>query len=273
MLIAQLTDTHIKAEGRLAYRKVDTAANLARSVDHLMQLDPRPDIVLMTGDLTDFGRPEEYALLRRLLAPLTMPVYVIPGNHDQRGNMRTAFADHAYLPGGGEFLQYVVDDYPVRLIGLDTTVPGADGGLMCDQRLAWLDARLSEAPQRPTLLFMHHPPFVTGIAHMDRQRCAGGEALGAVVEGHKQVFRILCGHVHRAVQIQWHGVTASIGPGSSHAVALDVRPDGPAQFLIEPAACQLHYWREGTGLISHLSFIGQFEGPFPFFDEQGRLID
>ena len=273
MLIAQLTDTHIKAEGKLAYRKVDTAKNLERSVDHLLQLDSRPDLVLITGDLTDFGRPDEYALLRRLLAPLTMPLYLIPGNHDLRENMRAAFADHAYLPVDGEFLHYVVDDYPVRLIGLDTVVPGENGGLMCAQRLAWLDARLCEATERPTLLFMHHPPFATGITHMDVQRCEGAEALGALVERHRQVFRILCGHVHRAVQLQWHGVTASIAPSSSHSVALDVRPDGPSQFVLEPPTCQLHYWREDTGLISHLSCIGQYEGPYPFFDEHGRLID
>lgn len=273
MLIAQLTDTHIKVEGRLAYRKVDTAANLARSVDHLMHLDPRPDRVLMTGDLTDFGRPDEYALLRKLLEPLCMPIYVIPGNHDDRANMRAAFADHHYLPADGEFLHYVIEDSPFRMVGLDTTIPGEAGGEMCERRLAWLDATLAEAPDRPTLLFMHHPPFVTGITHMDVQRCEGGDALGALVERYPCVFRILCGHVHRAIQLQWHGVTVSIGPSSSHSVALDLRPGGPSQFFLEPATIQLHHWREDTGLISHLSFIGQFEGPYPFFDAQGRLID
>ncbi len=273
MLIAQLTDTHIKAEGQLAYRKVDTAANLARSVDHLMGLDPCPDIVLITGDLTDFGRPEEYALLRQLLNPLPMPIYVIPGNHDDRANMRKAFADHTYLANDGEFLHYVVEDYPIRLVGLDTTIPGKSGGIMCERRLAWLDATLCEARERATLLFMHHPPFITGITHMDKQRCECGDELGALVKRHDQVFRILCGHVHRAIQLQWHGVTASIAPSSSHSVALDLRPDGPSQFFVEPPSVQLHYWREDTGLISHLSVIGEFDGPYPFFDAQGRLID
>ena len=273
MLIAQLTDTHIKSEGRLVSRKVDTVANLARGVEHLVRLEPSPDVVLMTGDLTDFGRSDEYRLLRQLIAPVECPVYVIPGNHDDRENLRRAFAGDGYLPSDGEFLHYVVEDYPVRLIGLDTTIPGAPGGIMCARRLQWLDQALAQAPDRPTAIFMHHPPFLTGISHMDVQNCDAGEALGALVESHSQVIRVMCGHVHRPIQLLWHGVTASIAPSLSHSVALDLREGSPASFFIEPAACQLHQWREDTGLISHLSFIGDFAGPYPFFDEHGKLID
>lgn len=273
MLIAQITDTHIKAEGKLAYRKVDTAANLASGVEHLLRLDPKPDVVLMTGDLTDFGKPEEYRLLRRLIGPLKCPIYVVPGNHDDRENLRRAFSDHAYLPSDGEFLHYAVEDHPVRLIGLDTTIPGAPGGTLCARRLEWLDRTLAQGPDRPTAIFMHHPPFLTGIAHMDVQNCDAGEALGALIESHPQVIRILCGHVHRPIQLLWHGVTASIAPSLSHYVALDLGENSPPSFFIEPAACQLHQWREDTGLISHLSFIGEFAGPYPFYDEQGKLID
>ena len=132
---------------------------------------------------------------------------------------------------------------------------------------------VAEAPDRPTAIFMHHPPFLTGITHMDVQNCDAGDALGALIESHPQVMRVMCGHVHRPIQLQWHGVTASIAPSPSHNVALDLREDGPPCFFIEPAACQLHQWREDTGLISHLSFIGEFAGPYPFFDEHGNLID
>lgn len=273
MLIAQITDTHIKAEGRLAYRRVDTARNLARCVEHLVRLEPSPDVVLMTGDLTDFGRPEEYQRLRQLVAPLERPTYVIPGNHDNRENLRRAFADHDYLPRDGEFLHYVVDEYPVRLVGLDTTIPGEPGGVMCDRRLAWLDAALGLESRRPTVLFMHHPPFLTGITHMDVQNCKGGDELGALVERHPQVMRILCGHVHRPIHLHWHGVTVSIAPSASHNVALDLTAQEPPSFRLEPPTCELHLWRADTGLISHLSFIGEFEGPYPFFDAEGNLID
>ena len=94
MLIAQITDTHIKPEGSLADSHVDTSAFLARAVDHILHLDPRPDVVLGTGDLVDGGTSAEYARLRHLLSPLPMPVYLIPGNHDDREALRQVFADY-----------------------------------------------------------------------------------------------------------------------------------------------------------------------------------
>jgi 3',5'-cyclic-AMP phosphodiesterase len=271
MLIAQVTDPHIKAEGQLAYRQVDTAANLARCIRHLLALKQRPDVVLMTGDLTDFGREDEYRLLRQLIAPLEMPVYVIPGNHDEGGNLRRAFHDHDYLPASGD-LHYVIDDYPIRMIGLDTTIPGQPGGEMNASRLAWLDQQLAAAPEVPTLLFMHHPPIVTGIEHMDVQNCANAAALGALLRGHPQVFHILCGHVHRPIHTRWNGVSVSIAPSASHYVALDLGENPPRDFCLEPPSIHLHHWQDGC-LVTHLSFIGEFDGPYPFFDEHGRLID
>jgi len=273
MLIAQVTDTHIKAAGRLAYRKVDSATKLADCVAHLNALPQRPDVVLMTGDLVDSGRPEEYRVLRQLIAPLEMPIFVIPGNHDRHDTFRAAFADHGYLPPSGKFLHYAIEDYPVRLIGLDSTVPGEPGGDMCDERLAWLESCLRERPDRPTVVFMHHPPFLTGIKNMDIQNCRNGDALGAVIERHPQVFHLLCGHVHRAIHLNWHGITASIAPSPSHSVALDLDEFASHDFSLEPPACQLHHWRDDTGLISHLTFIGNHEGPYPFFGADGKLID
>lgn len=273
MLIAQITDTHIKAGGRLAYRMVDSAEKLADCVAHVNALRPLPDIVLLTGDLVDLGRPEEYAVLREILAPLHMPLYVIPGNHDERGAMRRAFSDHAYLPQVGEFLHYVVDDYPLRLIGLDTVVPGEQGGDLCAERLAWLEAALERRPERPTLLFMHHPPFLTGLANMDWQNCRNADALGALLERHRQVTRVLCGHVHRPIHLAWHGVTASIAPSPSHSCAFDLSVDASHDFVLEPPTCEVHYWSEAAGLVSHITFIGDYGGRFPFYDASGKLID
>ena len=264
MLIAQVTDPHIKREGRLAYKKIDTAANLAACVEHLQNLSEKPDLILMTGDLTDFGRPEEYALVRRLLGPLKMPLFVIPGNHDDRDNLRSAFSDHDYLPQTGEFVQYVIDDYPLRMIGLDTTIPGKPGGELCGQRLDWLDQQLAKRASKPTLLFMHHPPIKTGIVHMDVQNCGNGEALGEILEQHPQVFQVLCGHVHRPIHTHWHGVTVTIAPSASHYVALDTQENGPADWVLEPPTVQLHRWCDNR-LTSHLSFIGKFDGPHPLF--------
>jgi len=263
MLIAQITDTHIKPEGVLAYGRVDTAPYLARAVDHLLALRPRPDVVLATGDLVDGGRPDEYRRLRGLLAPLTMPVYLIPGNHDAREALADAFPDHAYLPRGGRFMQYVVEGYAVRLIALDTLVPGQTGGLLCAERLAWLAARLAESPERPTVIFMHHPPFMTGIARMDEHGLANAGEFAEVVGRHRHVQRIVCGHLHRSIQALVGGTLATTAPSTAHQVALDLE-DEPLSFTMEPPACQLHVWSSETELITHTSYIGQFDGPYLF---------
>jgi 3',5'-cyclic AMP phosphodiesterase CpdA len=260
VLIAQISDTHVCAPGRLLNDTIDTAGFLARAVAHLNALDPRPALVLATGDLANAGQPAEYAHLRALLAPLALPVYLLPGNHDAREALVAAFPDHAYLPRQG-FLQYVVEGHPVRLLALDTLTPGEEGGRICDERRAWLAARLGEAPQRPTVVAMHHPPFATGLACMDEMGFAGAEALAELVRRHPQVEGVLCGHLHRPIQTRWAGTIASTAPSTAHQVTLDLRDDGPLAFSMEPPACQLHLWRAGAGLVSHVSYIGAYDGP------------
>jgi len=272
MLIAQITDTHIKPPGRLAYRRVDTATYLRRAVAELAALQPRPDAVLVTGDLVDAGLAEEYALLRSILGQLPMPYYLIPGNHDARRPLVDAFSDHRYWPTDGEFLNYVVDEHPVRLVALDTVIPGSGGGEICAARADWLAGRLSEEPERPTIVFMHHPPFATGIVHMDAIGLAGADRVAAVLARHPQVERVLCGHLHRSIQVRLAGTIASTAPSTAHQVALDLRPDAPSAFMMEPPGYQLHWFREGTGVISHTATMGEFAGPYPFHDN-GALID
>lgn len=263
MLIAQISDMHIRAEGKLLYGRVDTPAYLARAVAHLNALDPRPDIVLATGDLVDRGLPEEYAHLRKLLAPLEIPVHFIPGNHDARDAMRAAFPDHAYLPPSG-FLQYTIEDLPVRLIALDTLVDGKNHGALCAERLDWLEARLGEG-ERPTVLFMHHPPFECGITAFDNARLnEGEERLAELVRRHGNVERVMCGHVHRPIQVRWAGSMASIAPSTAHQATLDLHPGAPLSMMFEPPAMALHQWRPATGLVTHMSYIGDFDGPQPF---------
>jgi len=168
MLICQISDLHVRAPGELAYRRVDTAAFIRRCVSHILAERPLPDVVVVTGDLVDRGQPDEYRHLAALLGPLSMPFYLIPGNHDERSSLRNAFPGHRYLNTGGEFLHYVVSLGPLQLLGLDTVVPGEGGGLLCTDRLRWLEARLDELHGSPVVVLMHHPPFVTGISHMDR---------------------------------------------------------------------------------------------------------
>ena len=264
MLIAQLSDIHLRPEGELLFDHIDTASYLERAVTHVMRLDPRPDIAIMTGDLVEAGKPEEYANLRRLIAPLPMPVYVIPGNHDAREPLRAAFADKGYFPASG-FLQYAVEGWPIRLIALDTLVEGKGHGELCAERLAWLEARLGEQPDKPTMLFMHHPPFDCGIETFDKSRLLdGGDRLPALVRRHGNIERATCGHVHRPIQVRWAGTMASIAPSTAHQATLDLHEHSRLTMMMEPPAIALHQWRPNTGLVTHVSYIGDFDGPKPF---------
>jgi Icc protein len=274
MLIAQITDTHISTPGSRNDRDFRTAEHLERAVAHLNALTPRPDVVLATGDLVEHGRIEEYERLRELLQPLAIPVYLIPGNHDDRHHLPRVFDHHRYLPRDGGFIQYAVDAWPVRLVALDTLIPGESGGRLCAERLQWLDAQLTAAPDRVTVVLMHHPPFMTGMKKMDEMGLDGIEALAAVIRQHPQVERIVCGHLHRPIVRRFAGTVACTGPATAHQLALDLGAIPRLSTVMEPPGCLLHLWLgEGEGLVSHLSLIGGGHPPFSLFDGRDWLRD
>ncbi|KVL34809.1 metallophosphatase [Burkholderia territorii] len=274
MLLAQISDLHIKRPGQLAYRRVDTAAALARCIAKLNALVPRPDAVLVTGDLTDFGHDDEYRHLRDLLAPLEIPYYLMVGNHDDRAGLRRAFADRAELQDG-EFVQYALDVGAVRVLALDSQVPGASSGDLCDARLAWLAAQLDAARDRPVIVALHHPPFASGIGHMDALRLAPAAAakLDALLRGHPNVERVLCGHVHRTMFTRFGGTLASAVPAPAHQVAFDLRPDAPSAFRLEPPAFAVHVHTPEAGVVSHHVYVDEGDGPYPFYEPSGELVN
>ena len=257
MLIAQISDFHFLPKGILAFGRVDVAGCLERAIDHLNALQPQPDAVLITGDLTNDGDAAVWAELMGLLGRLEAPIYPLPGNHDDRELMRAAFAHLDLFPAEGPLCCYVGLG-PVRLIGLDSLIPGDPAGRLGPEQLAWLDARLGEAPETPTLVALHHPPFRTGIDHMDAMMLEDGAALAAVIGRHPQVERVLCGHVHRSMQCRFAGTLGQIAPGTAHAVQLALAGQ-PSRWVMEPPGVLLHQWRDGRGLVSHLDFIGDFE--------------
>ena len=252
MIIAQISDLHDGRPGELEYGQFDAAQRLARCVEHLMRRRPVPDAVLASGDLVDAGSDEEYRQLRELLAPFSMPVYFIPGNHDDRDALRSAFSEHIYLGRIGEPTCYCVAGHPVRLIALDTTVAGETGGTLDRRQIDWLEGQLAAAPQQPALIFMHHPPFKTGIARMDEigLDAASAAHLGAVVSRHAQIALLTCGHVHRAIQVRWYGTTASVCPSTAFQYGLNLDGPGLQPSPDEPPAYQLHCWN-GMEIVTH----------------------
>jgi 3',5'-cyclic-AMP phosphodiesterase len=274
VLIAQISDLHIKPQGSLAYGKVDTAAALERCVAALNEFLPRPDLVVISGDLADTPTFEEYEYLKRLLEPLKLPFAGIPGNHDSRQMMRTAFPLAAYAFPSGPLNQRL-EVGGLDLVLLDSSVHGKPHGELDAPTLQWLDATLVSAPDRPALLFLHHPPFKAGIWHMDRQNLLNAGELAAIVRRHPRVQRIAAGHIHRATLTQFAGVPATICPAPNHAVDLDLAELRAPSFKVEPPAFHLHAWFPGEGfgsVVTHQVPIGNFDGPHPFFGPDGRLL-
>jgi 3',5'-cyclic-AMP phosphodiesterase len=263
VLIAQISDPHVRPDGMLYQGVTDSNAQLAAAIAQVNALDPRPDLVLLTGDLVEKGTPPEYIKLNELLAVLAIPSLVIPGNHDDPEAFREAFWDHDYLPGNGP-MHYVADQGEVRIVALDVTVPGLHHGLIDEAAALWLDETLAAAPERPTVIMMHQPPFEAGVPFLDLYSCREGARLAEVVARHRQVERIVCGHVHRFMMLRFGGTVLCTAPSTTTAIALRLKPDAKPASHIEPPAFLLHHWRPDTGLVTHFMPVGDFPGPYPF---------
>jgi Icc protein len=255
-VIAQLTDPHIVAAGERLGDQIDTAGHLRDAVEHVNGLDLQPDLVVLTGDLTDAGCRAEYDNLASLLAPLRAPVVLLPGNHDVPETLAEVFPAEREWPRA-------LDVGPLRLLLLDDSVPGSPNGRVGPEQLAWLDRTLGES-SAPTIVAVHHPPYATGITHMDEMGLDDGDALGDVIERHRHVVRVITGHLHRNITTLWRGTVVTTSQSTAHQVALDLG-DGPARWRREPPAAQLHVWLPDEGLlVTHMSPIGDFGPPEPF---------
>jgi 3',5'-cyclic AMP phosphodiesterase CpdA len=261
MLIAQITDLHLGFDPgdpeELNRRRLDsTLRTLAAMV-------PAPDLLLATGDLADKGNDRiSYARLREAVAGLPFPVHFALGNHDSRDSFRAAFPE-APMPGG--FHQYAVEAGDLRILVLDTLGEGRHGGAWCEARAEWLRARLAEAPGRPTLLALHHPPIESGHGWMTEDPEAGWvKRLESVVAARSDIVGLVAGHLHRAIVARWAGTLLAICPSTAPQVALDFRPldperpDGRAMIVAEPPGFAIHHW-DGHRLATHFATAAEPE--------------
>jgi Icc protein len=242
-LVAQLSDPHIGAD----WIPLDPAALLAAAVAAVGRL--RPDVVIVSGDLVEGARDEEYEQVRDALAPLEAPVHVLPGNHDDRDALHRHFG----APGGdGQPVQYSADHGPIRLVVTDSTAPGHEHGELDADRLAWLEAELAAAPERPTLVAMHHPPLVTGAPAIDAiaLREDGRRALEEVLARHPQVLKVIAGHVHRTVAGELGGRAVLAIPSTYAQLELDF--DAPGLNATDDGRGYALHALVGDGLVSHV---------------------
>jgi Icc protein len=254
MLIAQITDTHIVEKNKdwLSEPLTKTRERLTKVISYLNQLDPLPDAVLLTGDASDTGTEAAYSHLKELLRPLKASLYIIPGNHDSREEMRKAFSIQPYMPPEG-FIHYAIDDYPVRLIGLDTHVPGEDFGRICEARLNWLEQTLTREDKKPTLIFMHHPPVKTGTKVFDNILCLASPKFEELIEKNSHLLGIVTGHYHHLCVASFGSKVCFIAP-SVAPVHFFAHPqdDHVTALELEDPAITFHKWHGGNLLTSHV---------------------
>ncbi len=259
--ILQISDTHIVAEGALVSGRLNTAQPLRRLVERVQgmraQIGP-VDAVLISGDLCEDASPASYAYAQQILAPLDLPLFVIPGNHDAREPMRTAFA---HLPRAGK-LNWVRLIGGMVMIGLDTLVEGQSGGTLDAETLAFLTDALRTAGDAPVLLALHHPPFETGIKFMDRIGLQGTDALTNILSRHDGEVRIVCGHIHCLMMANVGPKIAISAPSPCSSFAFDLRCDAPAGYLEAEDGFLIHRWH--NGFQSTRVAMNAGAGPFPF---------
>lgn len=255
MLIAQISDLHVSTADP-DHKLVDTSETLRRVIDVLNTMRPRPDCVIATGDLVDHGTDVEYRILFSILERLELPLYLLPGNHDNAPLLRMHLHMHGMLRADeAGHLGTVIDTHDVRLVLVDTTDPTRHDGVFPEARAAWLD-RVLQADTRPTLVAMHHPPFATGIWWMDVMGIerGGRTRFESVVRKHPHVRQIVSGHVHRSIARTWGVTMLTVCPSTAHQVGLSLGDDAAPTLTLEAPSFQLHRWSD-DGFVTNTTPI------------------
>jgi 3',5'-cyclic-AMP phosphodiesterase len=252
MLIAQVTDVHLGFEPNNPAEF--NRQRLDQVIRKLKMTDPVPDMLIISGDLVDRGDIESYKRLRSVVDDCGFPVWLCLGNHDMRDNFSSVFPE---IPVNDGFVQYEVKTESLRIVLLDTLEEGRHGGAFCEARAEWLHSQLSEQPDTPTLLVMHHPPVDAGIEWMATDSREPWVArFSEAIEGHDQVVGIICGHLHRPISCIWKKTSVVVCASSAPQTALDLSPidaedpDSRAMIIADPPAYALHRWN-GREMVTH----------------------
>jgi 3',5'-cyclic-AMP phosphodiesterase len=256
-LLVQLSDLHL----RVGARQPGPQSRLQHAVRAVSALEPRPSMLLLSGDLVDEPTQAAYELVRELLAPLGLPVHAIPGNHDDRDLLRAHFGPRDARAGAP--VHFIAQCGQLRILGCDSTAPGREGGTLPDDELAWLERALAAEPQRPTLLALHHPPVRTGVRVMDAIRLDTGDSgrLETLLSAHPQVLAVTCGHVHTTMTASFAGRPLLVCPSTNSTLRLDLRARDDLPFAVaeRPVGFAVHALLDGR-LVSHVQALEQLPG-------------
>lgn len=265
MKIVQLTDLHLRGDDLLSFGVADTVEQVKNTMEYFNQMKNLPDFFVVSGDLADNGDLDAYHNLKEHLTQLPRPVYVLPGNHDNRKDMKDILGD--MCPAEEEIAPYIcysIDDTPIRVIVVDTICENEHYGGLDDRVGDWLEKKLEEQPEKPTLVFTHHPPFIARMGKMD-EGFGNIERFAEVLEGHTNV-RLCCGHLHRPIMTNWRGVETMVCPPISMLIDLNLTPEGGDDFYLADPFFATHDLTE-DGINTHFSIIptgASYKGPYPF---------
>lgn len=260
MKIAQISDLHVVAEGK-TLGVASMAENLEKVVAHINGL--RPDLVLVSGDISDTGTLADVRRAADILAGLEAPYYVTPGNHDAREALHQGMPPAALPAQEVGHLSYAINLPKLRILALDSSDPDAPNGRICTVRAAWLAKELASSSE-PTLIFMHHPPMKFSVDETDRPPLEGAGILGRVVAQHSQIERILCGHIHLFAQALWHGRLVCTAPSMGMRLNWNPNTKSASSFLLSPPAYLWHMHNDDGEMITHTFSLDDTEGPFAF---------
>jgi Icc protein len=251
MIIAQISDTHLTLDAPDAERRLH---DFARTIADINALDPQPDVIVHTGDVAHNGRPDEYAQAAAFLAKARPPVYVLPGNKDERANLRAAFSAAGYFAAGHAFIDYAIEDYPVRLIALDTLRPGKGRGDFRREQAEYLVDLINAERNKPIAVFTHHPPFEITVGP-DRFHFETAESIARLrdaLERCERIAAVFSGHVHRAAAGRIGRIPASVVP----CIATTLRKgDYPPPVKSRPVY-HLHRFDPACGFVTASRVVG-----------------
>lgn len=265
MKILHISDLHLRGDGKLSFQAADTLTQLQHTVEYLKNLEQKPDMIMVTGDLADNGSEKAYQIIKDGFEAIDLPIYIVPGNHDKRTLFHQMLGEHCPVKEDiYPFICYTIDDMPIRIIALDTMEQGLHWGVLNEKVANWLEAKLDEYPDKPTLVFTHHPPFLTAMGVMD-EPFINVEKLNEILRKHKNV-KLCCGHMHRGITTKWKGVDVMTAPPISMMIELDLTPKGGNRFFLSDPGYAIHHLFENQ-INTHFCIIptdASYSGPHEF---------